>query len=310
MNDFKYQKKPDTSEEVMNSFKDFNKVLDKHQAISSGYKAAWKWAIAATTSLGIVAGVVFFMDKEESNAEITATASNISEIEVKVSEATSEISTASNTVETIPVVLASNETIIPTKSIETVTPKVDVKPLITTKKEPKEKKFDAPIVINEQNETKVSMDDSIKIAQEQEEKLETWFNLNEKPASERIQLPTLLVSNQGWPRNIDKTELVKSPTFRAVYSGVNREVPIIGGLVYVTESNSKIKPTGYRVKNGTFPPGLIREIHKSGENTILLFKDVKLLIPGRGPVAVGDLQVNVHLDKNYKKKLKLGQPIK
>ena len=48
MNNFKYQKKTNTSDEAINSFRDFDKVLGKHKAISAAYKSIWTYIFIAT----------------------------------------------------------------------------------------------------------------------------------------------------------------------------------------------------------------------------------------------------------------------
>lgn len=292
MNDFKYQKKTKNSEEVMNSFKDFNQVLDKHKAISTSYKAVWKWAIAATSAVAVIVGLFMFNDNSESN--------NLTPVAViKLEEKTETIPVSVTQTKPV-IVLAKNESPIESKVkvIKEVEPKKQIK--ITKPKRSVKKQQNIAIT---KKESKIEID-TAKIIKEREDKLETWFSVNEKTPEERITLPNLYVSNFRWPNAIDKTQLVKSPTINAMYSGVARQIPIVGGKVYITELNSKVKPKGYSLKEGNFPPELIREIHRSGDNAILLFKDVKLLIPGRGPISVGDLQVKIQLDKNYKKKLK------
>ena len=65
MNDFKYQEKPLNSEKEMNAFKDFDTVLKKHKAIRNSYSKAWKIALAASASLGLLAGLFVYNQKEQ-----------------------------------------------------------------------------------------------------------------------------------------------------------------------------------------------------------------------------------------------------
>lgn len=292
MNDYKYQKKPNESEEVMNSFKDFNQVLDKHKAISSSYKAIWRWAIIAASGIGII---TFVFVLPEYPKEKKSNTTEVLTLEAKI-EPTSNREIINK--EEPRVVLVKNE-----KSLE----KESSKTTLTQKKATSYSKKGLLDKINvssvDGNLSEIVKTDTLALLKSREESLEAWFTLNEKTPEERIKLPTLYISNFKWPNSIVKTQLVNSPTINAIYTRVGRKIPIVGGEVYITELNSKVKPTGYKLRDGKFSPELIREIHKSGKNALLLFKDIKLLIPGRGAVSVGDLQVRIQIDNKYKKRI-------
>ena len=88
----------------------------------------------------------------------------------------------------------------------------------------------------------------------------------------------------------------------ALYQGINREIPIVNGTAYITTEDATEKPIGHKLKGNVFPPGLIREIHKSSEASILLLKDIEFFIPGRGRINAGDLKIKIHQDKKYLKR--------
>ena len=276
MNNFKYQKKNKPSEEVMNSFKDFDKVLDQHKTISSAYKSIWKYVFIATGAAGISISAFFLYTKPTENNLSNSTPEITIREQVKVG--TPEDQKPPLQDEPIKVVRESNVA------------QNEIK--INTKKNEK------PIVLKESKT--VSIIDSTPLKEDAQ--IETWYTLNEKSKIETIQLPTLFVSNEAWPVKIDKTTLVKTPKMMALYQGINREIPIVNGTAYITTEDATEKPIGHKLKGNVFPPGLIREIHKSSEASILLLKDIEFFIPGRGRINAGDLKIKIHQDKQYLKR--------
>lgn len=293
MNNFKYQKKPNTSEKSMNDFKDFNKVLDKHNGIVTSYKALWKWAIITTSSIGILAGLWFLTpSKQIKPQKIVTEKTQISVQPKKVIQ------------EKLPVKgdVAQPEIIKKQPLVQNAEiPKKISKPTYLTQVE----KIEKPI---EQKENFVK-ESKIEPAEVHESKPEVWYTLNELPEKERIKLPTLFVSKTAWPSELTKTALVKSPKINAIYQSINRETPIVKGQAYITSKNQTQKPTKFNLKGDNFSPGLIRAIHKAQPNSILLLKNVTVFIPGQGYVNLGDRSIEIKLDKNYQKKLDQGKVI-
>ena len=100
---------------------------------------------------------------------------------------------------------------------------------------------------------------------------------------------------------LTKTELIKFPNINALYTSVAREIPIVDGMAYVTSNSSKQKGIGVRLKGSNFPPALIRAIHKADNESVLLLKDLKLFIPGKGYINIGDKKIDIFSDKSSKK---------
>lgn len=292
MNDFKYQKKTNQSDDDLMAHKDFSKVLQKHEAISNSYKLVKKWAIISSAGIAILTGVILFgsnRNEEPKENSITNQAANNQENQtIQPSFIASEEMVQSTPVEEI-----VNTSIIPTEK------KTEIKAVV----EIEESNNKEPIVEVEKTATTLTESKSEVFEPE------VWYNVNELPEQEKIKLPTLYVSKLAWPDHLTKTELVKFPNINAVYKSVAREIPIVDGMAYITANDSKIKEQGIRLKGNSFPPALIRAIHKSDENSILLLKDIKLFLPGKGYINIGDKKIDIMLDKNYKKKLEQTQVI-
>ena len=292
MNDFKYQKKTNKSDDDLMAYKDFNKVLQKHSVIKSSYNLVKKWAIISSAGIAIGAAFIFFNLNEEeavkpsNSVELTATPEKATIIPAKnlIVEETSII-----------------------KENPNITNIVEIQEKdITTKEKiaPKEREFKESEVINENEDSQDSV-----LFKEQSFKPEVWYTVNELPESEKVKLPTLFVSKLAWPEKLTKTELVKFPNINDLYKSVAREIPIVDGMAYVTTNDSKEKENGIRLKGNNFPPALIRAIHKSDKNSVLLLKDIKLFLPGKGYVNIGDKKIDIVIDRNYKKKLEQTQII-
>ncbi len=271
MNNFKYQKETKTSEEVINSFKDFDKVLNKHKSISSAYKSVWKYAYLSTAVVGIsVTALLFSPENNENKLPETNLGSTIQEItraeappkqsEKKRNQSTpvsaSEVRIKNTTHGNLP----KNEEIITT---------VNAKDVTIRKSEVIEKKIEP----------------------------EKWYILNEKPEKDIIKLPTLYVSNKAWPKKINKTSIIKSPNIMAFYESISQEIPIVNGTAYITTDDAAEKPIGFKLNGNTFHPGLIREVHKMKNSCVLLLKNIVLHIPGRGRVNIGDRRIEISSNK-------------
>lgn len=293
MNDFKYQKKTNKSDDDLMAYKDFNKVLQKHSAIKSSYKLVKKWAIISSAGLTIGAAFVLFnLYKKE---EIVKSSNSI-DIAALPEKATI-IPVNNLTIEETPIV-KENHNITNVVEIQErkIISKENIKPI---EEESKETESD---IENEDSQ------DSL-VFKEQSFKPEVWYTVNELPETEKVKLPTLFVSKLAWPDQLTKTELVKFPNINALYKSVAREIPIVDGMAYITTNDSKEKENGVRLKGNSFPPALIRAIHKSDENSVLLLKDIKLFLPGKGYVNIGDKKIDIVTDRNYKKKLEQTQVI-
>ncbi len=277
MNKFKYQKKTNTSDESINSFRNFDKVLGKHEAISGAYKSIWKYIFIATGAAGISTTAFFLYPEHAEN--------NLSK---KISQIT---------------VQESPKVIVPVQHNEK--PKKEIVQVSDYNNNTKKSTS-----VNPENKKKSIIEGKIKKVSISEPKVlekeiapEKWFTLNEKPEKEIIKLPTLFVSNVAWPKKIEKTVLIKSPNIMAFYQSINQETPIVNGTAYITTENATEKPIGYKLSNSTFPPGLIREIHKTKSSSILLLKNIVLHIPGRGRVNIGDRKIEINQKKQGRKNL-------
>ncbi len=293
MNDFKYQKKTNKSDNDLIAYKDFNKVLQKHSAIKSSYNLVKKWAIISSAGLTIGAAFVLFnLYKKE---EIVKSSNSI--VIAALPEKAAIIPVNNLIIEETPIVKENqNVTNVVEIQEKEIISKEKIKPI---EEEPKETESD---IENEDSQ------DSL-VFKEQSFKPEVWYTVNELPETEKVKLPTLFVSKLAWPEKLTKTELVKFPNINALYKSVAREIPIVDGMAYITTNDSKEKENGIRLKGNSFPPALIRAIHKSDENSVLLLKDIKLFLPGKGYVNIGDKKIDIVMDRNYKKKLEQTQVI-
>lgn len=294
MNDFKYQKKANKSDEDLLPYKDFNTVMQKHNAMASSYNLVKKWAIISTAGLAVVTVAILF-GMSDKNEEVTEHPIEIEAIQ----DTPSAIQPSLLAKEGAEVLVAQQEEI---TSINIV---------------PETK----PVFINEKSKSNEQENESVEVVNEKLEERDTliktsnafeptvWYTVNEIPDNERIKLPTLFVSKLAWPDQLTKTELVKFPNINALYKSVAREIPIVDGTAYITTNNSTYKESGIKLKGNNFPPGLIRAIHKADENAVLLLKDIKLFLPGKGYINIGDKKIDIVIDQNYKKKLEQTQVI-
>ena len=289
MNDFKYQEKQKNSDKAMNAFKDFDKVLSKHKAIHSSYSKMWKIAIAATTTFGVLAGLFYFNKKEPQVIE-NKTISRINDNYFK------------NPKDENNVFLTVSQN---TKREDKVDATKKTEPTQKEKnKKEKNKKFETQSVISQdllKDYKKTSIQNNKNLIEQSEKKIETaWFKTNEVATSERTKIPTLYISKIAWPEKLTKTELTRFPKINAIYKAVAREIPIVDGIAYITKRDSKEKPKGYKINGNNFPPSLIRALHKAEDNSILLFKDITLFIPGKGRENIGDKIIEIDFNKKYK----------
>jgi hypothetical protein len=291
MNNFKYQKKSKPSEEEMNSFKDFTKVIKKHNAISSAYKKVWKYSITSSVAAGIlVASYLLFPSVEEHKKEVQDS------VLIGLSENKTKKQITNQNIHIKPIKAIANP---PEKKamltpIERVTSVALEKEKVVTNSDDKTEDF------NNLKELQLlkSPSKSAPIFSLESTNSNSWYTLNEKPQEEIIKLPTLLVSNVAWPKRMKKTKLIKSPSITTLYESINQEIPIVNGMAYITTSFSKKKPKGHKLNGNYFPPGLIRDIHKTSKSCILLLKDIEIVVPGRGRVNIGDREIKINTDNN------------
>ena len=251
--------------------------MNKHKSISSAYKAIWKYVFIATGAAGISITALFFYPENnenklpKTNLSTTIQESTIEDVPPQQNEKIKH--------ESVPVVASES-------SIKKTTP-VDLQK-------------DKEVIIPEKTK-----EVSIQKSEGVEEKIEVekWYTLNEKSEKEIIKLPTLFVSNEAWPKKIKKTNLVKAPNIMAFYQSINQEIPIVNGTAYITTDDASEKPIGYKLSGNSFPPGLIREIHKTENSCILLLKNIVLRIPGRGRVNIGDRRIEINLKNKIQKNL-------
>tara|TARA_B100000459_G_C8551719_1_gene189810 strand:+ start:49 stop:933 length:885 start_codon:yes stop_codon:yes gene_type:complete len=292
MNNFKYQNKTNTSEEKMNSFKDFKKVMKRHNAISSAYKKVLKYSIISSAAAGIlVTAYLLYPSIEEPKNEVqTSILSGL--VKKKTEKQIQNQNIQFNPVKT-PANPIVKEVIKPTT--ETVTS-------FAVEKERMESNFDdntEEYINHKELKPLKSPSKNASILSLEKINSNSWYTLNELPREETINLPTLLVSNTAWPKKITKGKLIKSPSITSVYENINQEIPIVNGMAYITTSTSKNKPLGHKLNGNYFPPGLIREIHKTNKSCILLLKDIEILIPGRGRINIGDREIKINTDNQY-----------
>jgi acyl-CoA synthetase (AMP-forming)/AMP-acid ligase II len=123
-----------------------------------------------------------------------------------------------------------------------------------------------------------------------------WYQLKEIETN-KTWVPTLYVSKLEWPEKLTQSELTRFPSINAIYKSVAKEIPIVDGLAYITKRNSKKRPKGYKISGNNFSPNLIRALHKAEKNSILLFKDITLFIPGKGRINIGDKIIDIDFGK-------------
>ncbi len=278
MNNFKYKRKTKLSEETMNSFKNFDEVIQKHKNISSAYKSVWKYSIITSVLAGSICLALIFYPQDKKN---------------KIENSSIEFTENSNEI---------NNTLSPDKK------PIDNKKIVSTQKskiKPKEKESKEKSISTVKKESSKNIESEKKelktetVFLKEKDQNEPWYTLNEKPDNEIIKLPTLFVSKKAWPKKIDKYKLIKSPNITAVYQNINREIPIVNGTVYITFKNATEKPKGYKISGNVFPPELIREIHKTTSAFVLLLKDIEMFIPGRGRINIGDRIIEINNDSTY-----------
>ena len=296
MNNFKYQKKIKPSEETINSFRDFKKVLKKHNAISSAYKTILKYSIISTAAAGSLIAAYFFYPKSENqkSEEYSTILSN--PIKQKSQENTHQKSI--DKIEYKPNITS--------KTTSTNNSEKESNTAVSSISVDKEERLSIPNnqekpLNNDEEEIKSTnkLSKTYQVADNDNEEIKAWYTLNEKPKEEIIRLPTLLVSNIAWPKRMKKAKLINSPSIKMVYQSINQEIPIVNGMAYITTSTSIEKPAGHKLNGNFFPPGLIREIHKTSKSCILLLKDVEILIPGRGKINIGDREIKINTDNHY-----------
>ena len=283
MNDFKYQNKPEVTDKVINDFKDFGQVLEKRNAIAKSYTRVKKWTISASVFTAITLGIIVGL--------------NIKELKNPVIKNQDPITSAGSFI-TQPV-LASIKTTQPEIKVIEAKNKLSVIVNQTVKQNTKEE-------IVDQKETKSEVgvfenQEDVSINKKPKQESNNWFTLSEIPINNRPSLPTLYISKLAWPNSLPKKDLVKFPNIDAIYTSLNRQVPIVDGMVYVTNASETTKPKGFRITGNTFPPGLIRDIHKAKNNSILLIKDLILFIPGKGRISIGDKKIEITQGKNQNK---------
>lgn len=289
MNDFKYQKKPSNSEEVLNTFKNFDQVLKKHQAIRKSYARVWKIALAASSSLVLL--LVFFAYNQKDEKVI--------ENETVFAEVNNQARAHKNEHHAFFAVSQNSES---EKIVET--PKKTIPKLLLKKKNetiPKfEKKYLKTKPIEEKEQKVVSPRSNGLLNPTIKENTTSWFTVREANAKE-TRLPTLYISKVELPEKLTQTELTRFPSINAIYKTVAKEVQIINGMAYVTKRDAKKRPKGYKIIGNNFPPNLIRALHKAERNSVLLFKDITIFIPGNGRTNIGDKIIDIDFGYDSKK---------
>ena len=288
MNDFKYQKKPSNSEEVLNTFKNFDQVLKKHQAIRKSYARVWKIALAASSSLVLL--LVFFAYNQKD--------AKVIENETVFTEVNNQARAHKNEHHAFFAVSQNSES---EKIVET--PKKTIPKLLKKKNEtiPKfEKKSLKTKPIEEKEQKVVSPRSNGLLTPTIKENTTSWFTVREANAKEK-RLPTLYISKVELPEKLTQTELTRFPSINAIYKTVAKEVQIINGMAYVTKRDAKKRPKGYKIIGNNFPPNLIRALHKAERNSVLLFKDITIFIPGNGRTNIGDKIIDIDFGYDSKK---------
>jgi acyl-CoA synthetase (AMP-forming)/AMP-acid ligase II len=258
MNDFKYQEKPLNSEKEMNAFKDFDTVLKKHKAIRNSYSKAWKIALAASASLGLLAGLFVYNQKEQQLIESDKLFKGVS----------NKVKTLKNENNTI---FAVSKKI---KSQKTVEEAINKEVKISKRKEDETisvKKQFLEIESVENNEQKRhSKENSVLTELPRKKTTNNWYQLKEIETN-KTWVPTLYVSKLEWPEKLTQSELTRFPSINAIYKSVAKEIPIVDGLAYITKRNSKKRPKGYKISGNNFSPNLIRALHKAEKKLDITF---------------------------------------
>lgn len=288
MNDFKYQKKTSNSEEVLNTFKNFDQVLKKHQAIRKSYARVWKIALAASSSLVLL--LVFFAYNQKD--------AKVIENETVFAEVNNQARAHKNEHHAFFAVSQNSES---EKIVET--PKKTIPKLLKKKNETIlkfEKKSLKTKPIEEKEQKVVSPRSNGLLTPTIKENTTSWFTVRKANAKEK-RLPTLYISKVELPEKLTQTELTRFPSINAIYKTVAKEVQIINGMAYVTKRDAKKRPKGYKIIGNNFPPNLIRALHKAERNSVLLFKDITIFIPGNGRTNIGDKIIDIDFGYNSKK---------
>lgn len=286
----KYNKKNKISDEDILKTKNFDQVLRKHAQISKSYQLLRTIGfIGAAGFVGALGWLIFKPSNENKTAPIVAEKS-VQSVPVKTVSKPQEVdltnaSEVKNHEEEATIIFSSAPTSNASsiKQDEQKTPEENISTMIIASQDQPEPK-DTLVTKHNANES--------------------WYLFNPIPLEKRTKLPTLLVAKHSWPTVLSKGVLVKSPELKTIYRSINREVPITKCEVYITQENAEIKPQSFSIKSGTFPPGLIRAIHKANENDILLFQNIEVFLPGKGRVKFGDYKVKIGTEKGYNTSLK------
>lgn len=289
--DIKYNKIPKVSDQEILKTKNFNNVLKKHAEIKKSYKLLKTIGYLGIASFAGILGYLIYDQSTDNNAlnvkETTITKESLplnpkQNIEITETVPSEEICDDDQT-----------ETKQNTSTIENK-PKHQV--ATVEKKSPIEKE-----VITIQEDSIITS--TTQVSNEVSNK-NTWFNYA-PPTKERLTvLPTIIIAKHSWPEVLSKSALIQAPELNTVYQSVNREVPITRCNVFITQEDATTQPKAYNIKNGTFPPGLIRAIHKAAVNDIILFKNIEVFLPGKGRVEFGDYKIKIGSEKDYNNSLK------
>ncbi len=285
MKDYNFKEKEVVKDDELLKYKNFNEVLQKHQAISKSYSTVRKiWGgIGLATILGIVTLYNF------SNETIPSEPIHITEEKIiKVDQSIIAIEAISK------VVTVKESPLAEAQKIE------EEQPILASKKVVNQEEI---IVENKPQET--LQEDTIIKAKKTEETLDDYYHLQQKTEQERIKLPTLYLAGKAWPSVIRKRDLIKQSSLTAAYTEINKEVPII------SYSMMRVDPTDYQKENkkilnrdGRYSAAILREAHRSKAGEFVIYKNIIVFVPGVGRVNMGDLKVEVADDKTYNKRLR------
>lgn len=290
MNDFKYQKKDETSDEKIMSYKDFGYVMEKHRVITKSYAHVWKWSVSSSLVLGAaITGWMLWSNNQVNEPVSSPIIVNERNIDFTPVNAISSIE-----------VQEIDEIESQEKVLETITA-AEIKQTTVKNTSVDQKESEIRDIIESETNL-VSETDSLSINTVKAEEPNVWYSVNELPEKEKINLPTLYVAKLPWPGELTKSELIKHPVINTIYKSVGREIPIVDGKVFITEINAEEPTDFHSLKSNNFPPALIRDIHTAGDNSVLLIKDLTLFIPGKGRVNMGDKLIMIKSDKKFEKR--------
>jgi hypothetical protein len=284
MNEFKFKQKEVVKDEDLLKYKNFNEVLNKHDQISKGYKSIVK--IWGSIGLALLIGAIALFNTNP---------------------------TPTDQVDNTPKMVTQNKMPVQTVSLknkevhpEVIEAKVAQPIVVQEKPTPPQDKIENTTIDKEP----VIENTEDKIVVKSTQSLEEKYHLKYKTIEERVNLPTLYIGGQAWPKMVKKSDLVKKSNPTAYYREINQEVPIISYVMSkVSVDNPDLPSKKIHNQDGRFSAAILREVHRSNPGDLLIYKNIIAYIPGIGRMNLGDMKVEVVDDKLYQQRLREKKPV-